>query len=268
MPREVIDRREGRTLFGSDPTAYELARPGHAGRVYEVLVERCGLQPGTRVLEIGPGTGQATRHLLDLGADPLVAIEPDQALASYVEARFGSKVEVRRAPLEGAQLPAETFDLAIAASSFHWVEEDTGLEKLFAGLRSGGWLAIWWTLFGDGGEPDAFIAAAHPLLEGLRTSPTAGEEGRPPHALDTEARLAALAAAGFADVAHEVVPWQASWDTAGIRALYGTFSPIARLEPSRREAILDGIATIADRDFGGHVQRTLRTSLYTARKPS
>ena len=81
MPRDVIAREEGRRVFGTDPETYDRARPGHAERVYEILVERCGLGPGTSVLEVGPGTGQATRRLLELGADPLVAIEPNEDLA-------------------------------------------------------------------------------------------------------------------------------------------------------------------------------------------
>jgi len=262
-----IDRKEGRQLFGSDPAAYDAARPGHAARVYEVLVERCGLGPGGRVVEVGPGTGQATRRLLDLGANPLIAIEPDPTLAAYLETAFGGRIETWIVALEDAQLSADTFDLAAAASSFHWVDEDVGLPKLFSALRPGGWLAMWWTLFGDGGEPDAFIEATSPLLEGLHSSPTAGEEGRPPHARDSVARLAALRAAGFDDADHELVAWSASWDTEGIRALYGTFSPIARLNDERKTEILDGVARIAELDFGGRVERTLLTSLYTAQRP-
>jgi hypothetical protein len=52
-----------------------------------------------------------------------------------------------------------------------------------------------------------------------------------------------------------------------VRALYGTFSPIQRLDDERRGAILDEIALVAERDFGGRVTRTLLTPLYTARRP-
>jgi hypothetical protein len=103
------------------------------------------------------------------------------------------------------------------------------------------------------------------MLEDLHASPSRGAKGRPAHALDSEARLRALGAAGFEDLAHEIVRWEASWDTGGIRELYGTFSPIARLGESRKKEILDGVARVAERDFGGHVERTLTTSLYTAR---
>jgi SAM-dependent methyltransferase len=267
--RRVIDRGEGRRLFGSDPAAYDRARPGHAERVYEVLVERCGLGPGTTVLEIGPGTGQATRRLLELGADPLVAVEPDPSLASYLSSATGGRADVRVAPLEDVDLPAETFDLAVAASSFHWIDEAVGLGRLRDALRPGGWVALWWTLFGEGDRKDAFMLAVDPLFVDLAQSPSSGwDTGRPAFALDVDARRAALAQAGFEDLSHERARWPASWDTAGIRGLYGTFSPIRRLDDDRREAFLDEVARIAERVFGGRVERTLTTSLYTARKPS
>jgi hypothetical protein len=126
---------------------------------------------------------------------------------------------------------------------------------------------MWWTLFGDAEAPDAFISATSPLLEDLQSSPTAGEPGRPPHARDREARVAALESAGYETVEHELLRWSAGWDANGIRALYGTFSPIARLEEPRRTEILDEIARIAREDFGGRIERTLLTSLYTARRP-
>ncbi len=268
-----IARSEGRRLFGSDPAAYDSARPGHAERVYEVLVERCGLRPGSKVLEIGPGTGQATRRLLDLGADPLVAIEPDPALADYLRGAVGNRIEVRIAALEAAELEANEFDLAIAASCFHWIEEDVGLARIAVALRAGGWWAMWWTLFGEGQRKDAFMNAVDPLLENLPSSPSSGcgygwGSTRPAFALDVEARSAALARAGFVARRHDLARWHAEWDSAGIRALYSTFSPIQKLDNDSRERLLDEIETIAQRDFGGRVGRTLTTSLYTARKPA
>lgn len=262
----MIDRSQGRELFGNDPASYDAARPGHPDRVYEVLAARCGLGFDTRLLEIGPGTGQATRRLVELGAS-LTLVEPNHPLADHIEATFGDRVDVLRVPLEDAELRGSSFDLTTAASSFHWVDEGVGLSAIREALRPGGWIALWWTLFGEGAGPDPFIQATTPLLEGLEASPTKGKAGRPPHALDVEARVAALQAARFRDIEHEVVRWDASWDAAGIRALYGSFSPILRLEEGRRTELLDEIALIAERDFGGRVGRTLLTSLYTARKP-
>jgi SAM-dependent methyltransferase len=266
MPR--IDRTEGRQLFGADTAAYDLGRPGQP----RPACTRCWSSgaasgPGTSVLEVGAGTGQATRRLLELGADPIVVVEPNPSLAEHLEELYGDRLELVRASLEEADLEPTRFDLAAAASSFHWVDEQVGLARLFTVLRTGGWCAIWWTLFGEGGPPDPFIVATSPLLDGLDTSPTKGEEGRPRHALDRERRVAALVAAGFVDVGHELARWEAQWDSEGIRALYGSFSPILRLDEADRERILDEIARIASDEFGGRVTRVLTTSLYTARKP-
>jgi SAM-dependent methyltransferase len=264
-----IAKSEGRRLFGSDPSTYDLARPGHAELVYEVLVARCGLRPGSSVLEVGPGTGQATRRLLDLGADPLVALEPDPALADYLRASTARRVDVRVVALEDAEVRADEFDLAAAASSFHWVDEDVGLRKIRAALRPGGWWAMWWTLFGEGRRKDAFMKAVDPLLENLPSSPSSGwSSSRPAFALDVEARSAALARAGFVEVQHEITRWDAAWDSKGIRGLYSTFSPIRKLDDGAREKLLDEIAAIAERDFDGRIERTLATSLYIARKPT
>jgi SAM-dependent methyltransferase len=265
--RGVIDKGEGRRLFGSDPAAYDAARPGHAERVYEILVTRCGLRPGAKVLEIGPGTGQATNRLLELGADPLVAIEPDPELAGFLRDRFGDRVELRRATLEAAELE-DDFDLAAAASSFHWVDEEVGLERIHGALRPGGWVALWWTVFGDATREDPFRDAVDPLMKELPRSPSQSEQGRPPFASDGGARVAALAAAGFAEITPHRLEWSHTWDTEGIRGLFGSFSPILALEPGRREALLDAVAHMADTDFGAQVTKPLVTALYTARKPA
>ena len=79
-----IDRSEGRILFGLDPAAYDRARPDYPDRVYDVLRELCDLTASSRVLEIGAGSGNVTRRLIELGVGSVVAIEPDESLADYI----------------------------------------------------------------------------------------------------------------------------------------------------------------------------------------
>jgi SAM-dependent methyltransferase len=265
--RPRLDRSVGREYFGLDPATYDAVRPGHAPEVYELLRELCGVRAGKKALELGPGTGQATQRLLELGVAPLVALEPNAALARFLRERFGDSVQVRETTLEDAELEPDEYDLAAAASSFHWVEEDAGLGKLRDALRPGGWIAIWWTSFGDELRPDPFSQAVDPLFENIPHGPSGPSEGRPPLARDYELRLAALARAGLEERAHMEFRWERAWDTQGIRGLYSTFSPLSVLEPRAKEAFLDEIARVADEQFGGRVEKPLVTSLYTARKP-
>ena len=72
-----MERSCGREAVGNDPADYDLARPGYPDWVWRSLQSRAGLRVGMRSFEVGAGAGLATRRLLELGADPLVAIEPD-----------------------------------------------------------------------------------------------------------------------------------------------------------------------------------------------
>jgi SAM-dependent methyltransferase len=265
--RQRIAQADGRRLFGPAAETYERARPGHATEVYEILADRCGLRQGAKVLEIGPGTGMATRQLLDRGADPLVALEPDPALAAFLQERVGDRVEIRHTTLEEAELE-DDFELAVAASAFHWIDERVGLELVHDALGPGGSIALWWTLYGDVARDDPFREAVEPILLATPLSPSRPEQDGPPFAADEPARVAALDAAGFQAVTAQRLEWERTWDTQGTRDLFGTFSPILALSPETRESVLDEIAAIADADFGGRVARPLVTRMYTARKSS
>ena len=252
-------RSEGRTLFGRDPAAYDRARPGYPERVFDVLSERCGLGQGAAVLELGPGPGTATRRLLELGADPLVAVEPNEAAAAYLAAATGRSVEVLVAPFEEVRL-SRSFDLVVAATSFHWIDPEPGLPKVFAALRGGGWFAMWANIHGDLAGDDAFHRATQVVLGPTPKAPW-------PPFTDDDANVRMLAAAGFVDVEYELLRSSLRFDPAGIRALYATFSSIERRPVEERTAVLDELERIAADEFDGIVERAILTTLYTARRP-
>ena len=261
-----IDRTEGRTLFGLDAAAYDEARPDYPERIYEILSERCGLTASARVLEIGAGSGNVTRRLIELGTKSIVAIEPDEALASFISST-APEVDVRVEAFEDVQLPSSWFDLAVAATAFHWVDRETGLRKVTELLRPGGWWAMWWNNFGDPERHDSFHEATTDLLSPLAESPSAGEAGRPAFALDLETRTADMVSAGFEKIEHELMHWTLTLTAAETRGLYATYGSINRLPSAEREELLDAIARIADDEFDGRVERNMITSIYTARRP-
>lgn len=58
------------------------------------IVDAVEAAPGDVVLEIGPGHGELSRHLVGR-ADPLVLIEKDDELAAALEERWGDRGDVR-----------------------------------------------------------------------------------------------------------------------------------------------------------------------------
>jgi trans-aconitate methyltransferase len=183
---EKIPLNRGRRLFGNDPKAYAEARPDYPDTLYEQLITRCGLGRATCAFEVGPGTGIATLRLISLGVSRLQAIEPDPRLAAFLQETIGAdSLEIDQASFEEALLPEESFDLGVAATSFHWLEQGTGLAKVYRSLKSGGWWAMWWNHFGSE-EPDAFQQATHHLFAGTADSPSWSREKRIPFALDRD----------------------------------------------------------------------------------
>ena len=251
--------------FDAVADGYE-ARPPYPTEIYTLLVERCGLGKGSRVLEIGPATGLATMPMLDLGAE-IVAVEPGPALADRLRERgAGRQLEVVVSSFETAALPAEPFDLVAAATSFHWVDPAIGLAKVARHLRGGGWLALWWNVFGDRSRPDPFERAVGRILDEL--APDLHYDafvGQKPYALDAPARIAEIDAAGtFGPVEHHVVAWEGHHDALGIRRLFATYSPWLALPETQRIATLDALERVARDEFDNVVVRPYLTSLFLA----
>jgi len=264
LKESILDRKFGREAFGADPAGYHAARPTYPNWVFEILCDRCDLTRGAATFEIGAGTGTATRQLLDLGANPLVAIEPDSRLATFLrETVRDEALRVVSSSFEDAALGEASFDLGVSATAFHWLNEDLALAKVAKLLRLGGWWAMVWNVFGDDSRPDPFHEATKALLNGP-SSPSAGVRDIP-FALDVEARVAALKrACSFDAIEHRTSAWPLILDPDQTVALYATYSNINIRQD--REAILAELGRIARDEFHGHVTRNMITSLYTARR--
>jgi len=263
MTEPFIPRTFGRQAFGLDPAGYDAARPAYPDWVFDFLRDRCGLVPNTATFEIGAGTGTATRRLLQLGANPLLAVEPDQRLAAFLRKTVPDRaLTVMVAPFEEAELPAASFDLGLSATAFHWLSEDLALSKVAKLLRPGGWWAVLWNVFGDSSRPDPFHEATKSLVN-QPLSPSAGN-GEVPFALDAEARVAALERTRAFDlIEHRTSTWSLVLDADQTAALYATYSNINILPD--REHVLHELRRIARDEFQDRVTRNMVTSLYVAR---
>ncbi|HEY6900182.1 MAG TPA: class I SAM-dependent methyltransferase [Puia sp.] len=277
----VIDRQFGRQAFGADPALYHSARPPYPQWVFELLKTHCKQHPPT--FEIGAGTGLATRPLLDLGASPLVAIEPDPRLAAFLkEHNPDPALKILTTPFETANLEENSFDLGICATAFHWLDETQALTKVARLLRPGGWWAMFWNDFGDPNRADPFHEATKALLNyspsgpgnpsspsgpGNPSSPASPSRGTGnlPFSLDTTARVQSLQATNaFDTIEHHSAPWTLTLNPSQVVNLYSTYSNI-NIRPDK-STILTQLEHIARTGFNGLVTRNMVTSLYIARR--
>ncbi|MDJ0973767.1 MAG: methyltransferase domain-containing protein, partial [Planctomycetota bacterium] len=95
-----------------------------------------------RVLEIGSGTGDLTRHLTPF-AGSVHAVEPASRMCEVFRARrfAGCDVTLVQGDAETAPLDPP-YDLAVAGESLHWTEWGVALPRIGAALRSGAHLAV------------------------------------------------------------------------------------------------------------------------------
>jgi SAM-dependent methyltransferase len=249
--------------FNAAASTYHRGRPPYPKAVFDLLADRCGLRTGARVLEIGAGNGLATGPLLAAGAQ-VVAVEPGESLAAILAADYGSdRLDVVVADFESAELPGG-FDLAVAATSLHWLDPATAIGKIAGQVQAGGWLAAWWNEFGDTNRPTAFRDRLDQVYADLLPAEPGYRSSRS-HVLDTDSWRQRLTAGGwFTDVTVEIIEWQQILTPDTARDLWSTFPNIAELAPPDREQFLTRLAALIDNEPDGTVADPRLTVLYTA----
>jgi SAM-dependent methyltransferase len=271
MPADRPHALPGDEVFGDVARTYDRYRPGYPSDVYDLLRDTCGTGPGTQAFEVGPGTGQATVELLRLGVERLHLVEPDARLAEVLAERIapyraGRRVTNEPSRFEESTAPEGEFNLGVAATVLHWLNQRTALAKAARLLRPGGWFVAWWNVFGDPDRPDAFHEATRDILEDRGgVDPT--RDQRMLFALDTAARANDLRTTGlFEPARHELFRRDVTFDAEGIVGLYRTFPNVSRRPPAERDAVLAALGRVAEEQFGGRVTRPILTPVTLARR--
>jgi SAM-dependent methyltransferase len=137
---EHRDRERLRETFGSVAEQYDRARPEYPAAVFDDLAELAALAPGSRVLEIGPGSGKATLELARRGYT-VTGVELSPELAVVAE-RNVPEAEIIVADFESWQPSEAGFDAIVAFTAFHWIAPELRYAKPARLLRPGGALAV------------------------------------------------------------------------------------------------------------------------------
>jgi SAM-dependent methyltransferase len=240
-----VNNREGlRATFDEVAELYERARPGYPAQLFDDLSELAGLATGSRILEIGCGTGQATRDLIRRGYD-VTCVELGPNLAAIAR-RAAPEAEIVVSSFEDWDPGSRRFDLVFAATSWHWIDPELRHAKA---AEVGDALAFVATRHVSSGDDDRlYIDLQDAYVE-------AGEERidlpHPDDVPDDRAEIESTGLFGDVTVRRYVVAHEYAIDDY-IRVLE-TYSGHRAMEPAARERLYASIRRIAgDRPIRKH----------------
>jgi SAM-dependent methyltransferase len=248
--------REQRTVFGEVAELYERTRPGYPEAVYDAIIDYGHLHATDRALEIGAGTGKATRAMAKRGLE-ITALEPSPGMAALLVR--SAPVTVVETTFEHWEIEPAAFALVYAAQAWHWVDHTHAYGRAADALRTGGTIALVWNVPAEwdgalGNDIDAVYAQHAPAL--LRAS----------EQWDLDTTLGELTASErFEDVTKMTFPWVQSYTTGEYVAMLGTHSNHRMLDDAARTRLHTAVGEVIGR-HGGRVEVEYKAGVYLARR--
>ncbi len=180
------------SVFDAVADGYQASRPGYPDGLFDAIARIVGPIRGRRVLDVGSGTGIASRALADRGAR-VVAVDPSLAMAGSLRAA-SDRLPVMLGRAERLPVADRAVDLVTVAQAWHWVRLPEAAAECRRVLAAGGRLALWWNVSEDRG---AFSEA---LEAECGVGPYGGRERQ-----DDQRSL--LEVGGFSGLVRDAIGW-------------------------------------------------------------
>jgi ubiquinone/menaquinone biosynthesis C-methylase UbiE len=147
-------------LFDRVAEDYDRFRPDYPAALVDRACSRAGLRHGSRVVEVGCGTGKLTVALAERGLR-VEAVDPGENLLEVARRRVqGSAVRFHVGRFEDVELEPGAFEAVFSATAFHWVDPAVSWSKAAGLLRPRGLIALLTHVGGSLRELDAEVLAA------------------------------------------------------------------------------------------------------------
>ena len=259
---------EERLSFDKVPEIYDRVRPLYPEALFDELLaylEERSTVSEPKVLEIGPGTGQATASLLERGAH-VTSVEIGPQLARFLRRKFADepRLDVINCSFEEADLPKEAYDLVVSATAFHWVDADVRYVKSHDLLRGGGTLAIISTNQIASDADRGYFDRTFPIY--LKYRPDEQRSETPGEDVTPSEHGEMIASGLFGDVTLRRYRWDQTYATAAYADLVRSYGGTQMMEPPAAEALIAELCEVIEREYGGSVTRPLVITLTLGRK--
>lgn len=264
----MTEDRELKKTFDYAAELYQLARPHYPEELFNTLVEKVELLPYSRLLEIGPGTGQATKPLAERGY-AITAIELGKELASVAwrELKQYPQVEIIIGAFEDVELPTNSFDLVYSATAFHWIDSSIRYAKPHSLLKENGCLAIIHTNHVSDENGDNFYNTSQPIYRKYSEErPKSSSDKKKTLVKATDLKPEPLDESFFNLVHFETFPIALTYTASEYTNLISTYSPTLSMSPERRKEFLTEIAELINTQFGGSVSKSYAMTLTVAKR--
>jgi SAM-dependent methyltransferase len=226
--------------FGAVAEAYERFRPGYSDDVVDAVLAYAA-RPVRTALEIGAGTGKATRRFAARGI-AVTATEPDPDMLAELRKHVPDTVRPVRAAFEDVAV-GERYDLVFVAAAMHWTTPEGRWERVAALLADGG-------VFASFGGPIRLVdpavdrAVSEARAPFLATDEFPSPDGTPPER-EMQWPGTELEASGlFTDVRQVTVPRRLTVSADDFIGHLSTISAYLQLPPADRGRVFDAMARV------------------------
>jgi SAM-dependent methyltransferase len=254
-------REELRRTFETVAGLYDLVRPTYPIELIDDLA--LAIESGGRVLEIGPGTGQATRALAERGFE-IVAVELGAELAVLARQKLAAYPNV--AIVDGdfeSWTPDGPFGAVVAFTSFHWIDPASRYSRAASLLQPGGVLAVTEVSHVRAQNDDPFWLEVQDDYDAVVPDP---DNRPPPQAAEVGDLRAEMESSGlFAEVDVHRYLWRVTYGADDYIDLLRTYSPNIARDPLISNELLGRIRRRLERREDPHVTKTYLATMNVAR---
>lgn len=232
VSESAVDPTTRRLSFGAEAAAYARFRPTYPLEAVQWVLG-AQTRSGTRVLDVGAGTGALSAVLVSAGLE-VTAVEPDAGMRGVLAAALPA-VSVLAGSAEQVPLPDSSVDAVLVAQAWHWFEPRAAVTEFSRVLVPGGVIGLLWNMRDDSvpwqGELSGIIGGEDTIRAAREPGSVAGSL-RDPDSLEA----ARAAVPQLAEPERAMFPHRVSHTVDSLVGLVSTFSYV-RLSPRRDDAL-------------------------------